>query len=93
LPDLVRLGLPANRLQVDQLRDVEMREDMVAAVDATQLEAQRFGKSAEVANATLATSPRAASRLRSLRSSMTGPYSRLGMALARGIGLPPQYRK
>lgn len=37
------------RLQIDQLRDIRVREDVMTAADTPQLEAQRFGESAKVA--------------------------------------------
>ncbi len=38
-----------HRLQIDQLWDVRMRENVMAATDTPQLEAQRLGESAKVA--------------------------------------------
>jgi hypothetical protein len=49
LPNLVGLGLAAYRLQIDQLWDIRMHEDVVAAADPPQLEAQSLGESAKVA--------------------------------------------
>jgi hypothetical protein len=56
-------------LQIDQLRDIRVREDVMTAADTPQLEAQRLGESAKVTERRLAISPRA-SRARSLRSFM-----------------------
>jgi hypothetical protein len=45
---LVWLGLSADGLEIDELRNIGMRENVVTPADATQLEAQSFSETAQV---------------------------------------------
>lgn len=44
----MRLGLSPNSLEIDELWNTWMREHMVTAAYTSQLEAKRFGQSAQI---------------------------------------------
>jgi hypothetical protein len=48
LPDLVRLGLPADLLEIDQLEDCRMDLDVVASGDSDEAEPESLGQCASV---------------------------------------------